>query len=65
MDQILVLRCSPWSFADEQTGVVRKGLTLYFVNDVQAEDGLGAMPQKISAPFEHLDFSKSRFARDR
>ncbi len=56
MDKILVLRAAPWTFADENTGVVRKGLTVHFVGDLPSDDGLGNQPQKITVDYSFLQF---------
>lgn len=63
--KIILLFANPWSMADEDTGEIREGVSVYyFINweltSEQNRDGsFGSQPAKSSAPFDVLQKIKS------
>lgn len=56
IEEVLVLSASPYNFADQATGEIRKGLTLFVchINSVQNDVTIGCKPTKYSLPYESL-----------
>lgn len=57
MERTLVLSADPWEMADERTGVINKGFSVWFVSDYRQDDGkaLGLKPAKISCTQDIYD----------
>lgn len=59
MQQMIVIHsASQWSMADETTGEVRRGTTLWYTFDqsqsINDDGSCGNVPAKITMPFEYL-----------
>lgn len=56
-DRAVVLSADVWEFTDEKTGEVRKGASVWYVNDYRDDsaDGLGFKPTKVTATPEIFD----------
>lgn len=53
-DRALVLSVDLWEMADEKTGEIRRGASVWYVNDYREDSatGLGFKPTKVSATTE-------------
>lgn len=51
MENVLILSASKWSFTDEKTGEMKKGVSLHYVSDYREDTAteLGFKPVKTSA----------------
>ena len=56
-ERALILSCDTWEVSDEKTGEIRKGLSVWYVNDYRADtqDSFGFKPTKINADISLLD----------
>lgn len=62
-ERALILSVDKWEMPDERTGEIRKGLSVWFVNEYRedTQDAFGYKPTKVSAAPELLDtFRKAR-----
>ena len=59
--QVLLLSADPWEMTDENTGEIRKGTTLFYLNNYRDSSGraLGYKPTKVSSPAEVFKNLKS------
>lgn len=50
-ERALILSCDSWEMTDEKTGELRKGLSVWYVNDYRDDTALalGYKPTKVSA----------------
>lgn len=48
MEEVLLLSADPWEMADEKTGELRRGVSVFFVSNYRDGDN-GLKPTKISA----------------
>lgn len=53
-EKALVLSGDPWEMPDERTGEIRKGVSIWFVNQYREGD-FGQKPSKVSAVPEVLE----------
>jgi len=53
-ETVLILRAQKWEMSDERTGEIRKGCTVYYINDYQEETptAVGGSPLKLQASDE-------------
>lgn len=51
MEKALILSADSWSMADEKTGEMRNGVSVWFVNNYREDmpDAVGFKPTKVSA----------------
>jgi len=56
-ERALVLSCDSWDMTDEKTGEMRRGLSVWYVNDYRDDgsESLGFKPTKVSADRQLLD----------
>jgi hypothetical protein len=56
-ERALVLSCDSWDMTDEKTGEMRRGLSVWYVNDYRDDgaESLGLEPTKVSADRQLLD----------
>lgn len=56
-ERALILSCDSWAMPDEKTGEIRKGLSVWFVNDYREDtpEALGYKPTKVSADVALFD----------
>lgn len=61
MEKALILSADSWSMPDEKTGEIRKGVSVWFVNDYRddTEEAVGFKPTKVSADAELLPMLRS------
>lgn len=61
MEKALILSADSWSMPDEKTGEIRKGVSVWFVNDYRddTEEAVGFKPTKVSADVELLPMLRS------
>jgi len=62
-ERALVLSVDKWEMADERTGEIRKGLSVWYVNEYRedSDEGFGYKPTKVSADLSLLDtFRKAK-----
>lgn len=62
-ERALVLSVDRWEMPDERTGEIRKGLSVWYVNDYREDtaDAIGYKPTKVSAALELFPvFAKAR-----
>lgn len=62
-ERALVLSVDKWEMVDERTGELRKGLSVWYVNEYRddTDDAFGYKPTKVSASPELLDmFRKAK-----
>lgn len=62
-ERALVLSVDKWEMVDERTGELRKGLSVWYVNEYRedTDTGFGFKPTKVSADPSLLDtFKKAR-----
>lgn len=54
MSTAIILSADRWEMADENTGEIRRGVSIWYVNDYRDNTGKaqGMKPTKISAPAE-------------
>lgn len=63
MERALVLSVDRWEMQDERTGELRRGLSVWYVNDYREDtrDAIGYKPTKVSADPELFQtFAKAR-----
>lgn len=56
-ERALILSADSWEMVDEKTGELRKGLSVWFINDYR-EDGIGSFgfkPTKVTADLAMID----------
>lgn len=58
-EQVLILSADPWEFADEKTGELRSGLSLWFVSKYRDGDN-GFKPSKVSCARELYESIKGK-----
>lgn len=56
-DRALLLSADLWEMADEKTGEIRRGASVWYINDYRedTEKGLGCKPTKVSGTLEIFD----------
>src|SRR5690606_8217796 len=56
-ERALILSCDSWEMPDEKTGEIRKGLSVWYVNDYRADTAgsYGFKPTKVSADSALID----------
>jgi len=62
-ERALVLSVDKWEMADEKTGEIRRGLSVWYVNEYRedTQESFGLKPTKVSAAPELLEhFRKAR-----
>lgn len=61
---IIVLSASQWSMADEQTGEVRKGTTVWYVYDsekhINPDGSCGEVPIKATFDYDYINVIKAQ-----
>ncbi|MNZ27763.1 hypothetical protein D3C78_449840 [compost metagenome] len=59
-ERALILSCDAWDMVDEKTGEMRRGLSVWYVNDYRedSESSFGYKPTKVSADRALLDSFK-------
>ena len=57
-ERALILSVDKWEMADEKTGELRRGLSVWYVNEYRedTQDSFGYKPTKVSAAPELLEF---------
>lgn len=58
-ERALVLSADPWEMADEKTGEIRKGCSLWYLNSYREGD-MGQKPTKVSVALELLGQIKGK-----
>lgn len=60
-ERALILSCDAWDMVDEKTGEMRRGLTVWYLNDYREDsDGsFGLKPTKVSADRSLLESLRS------
>lgn len=60
-DRALVLSADLWEMADERTGEIRKGASVWYINDYREDTltGLGYKPTKVSGTIEIFEQLRS------
>lgn len=55
-EKVFILSASRYSFTDESTGEIRKGMTVFYVNDIKpvapTDTVKGTVPVKANFPYE-------------
>lgn len=56
-ERALILSCDRWDMTDEKTGEMRRGLSVWYVNDYRDDtsDAFGYKPTKVSADVELIE----------
>lgn len=56
-ERALILSCDSWEMPDEKTGEIRKGLSVWYVNDYREDTAgsFGFKPTKVSADCALID----------